>query len=149
MGTPIFAVPILKSIHESNHKILEVYTQPPKKKNRGQKISFSPVHEYSNKINIPIRHPFTLESEEEFEHIKRGIVPEEMEEKWFIYFEDDKLYFHRSWSGSLIFIATFTDFEIISIETNNSDDVNQSAIGDCIEFVSKIISGVILSKLRM
>ena len=71
MGTPIFAVPILKSIHESNHKILEVYTQPPKKKNRGQKISFSPVHEYSNKINIPIRHPFTLESEEEFEHIKK------------------------------------------------------------------------------
>ena len=88
-------------------------------------------------------------SKEEFEQIKRGIVPEEMEEKWFIYFEDDKLYFHRSWSGSIIFIATFTDFEIISIEKNNSDDVNQSAIGDCIEFVSKIISGVILSKLRM
>jgi len=88
-------------------------------------------------------------SKKEFEQIKRGIVPEEMEEKWFIYFEDDKLYFHRSWSGSIIFIATFRDFKIISIETNNSDDVNQSAIGDCIEFVSKIISGVILSKLRM
>ena len=71
MGTPDFAVPILESIHQSNHKILEVYTQPPKKKNRGQKISFSPVHEYSNKINIPIRHPLTLESEEEFEHIKK------------------------------------------------------------------------------
>jgi methionyl-tRNA formyltransferase len=71
MGTPIFAVPILKSIHESNHKILEVYTQPPKKKNRGQKISFSPVHEYSNKINIPIRYPSTLETEEEFEYIKK------------------------------------------------------------------------------
>ena len=32
MGTPDFAVPILKSIYESKHKILEVYTQPPKKK---------------------------------------------------------------------------------------------------------------------
>ena len=32
MGTPNFAVPILKSLHKSNHKILEVYTQPPKKK---------------------------------------------------------------------------------------------------------------------
>jgi methionyl-tRNA formyltransferase len=71
MGTPMFAVPILKSIYQSNHKILEVYTQPPKKKNRGQKIGISPVHEYSNKINIPIRHPLTLESEEEFEHIKK------------------------------------------------------------------------------
>jgi methionyl-tRNA formyltransferase len=71
MGTPVFAVPILKSIHQSNHKILEVYTQPPKKKNRGQKISFSPVYEYSNKINIPTRYPSTLESDEELEHIKK------------------------------------------------------------------------------
>ena len=47
MGTPNFAVPILKSLYQSNHKILEVYTQPPKKKDRGQKISFSPVHELS------------------------------------------------------------------------------------------------------
>ena len=34
MGTPNFAVPILKSVNESKHKILEVYTQPPTKKNR-------------------------------------------------------------------------------------------------------------------
>ena len=71
MGTPNFAVPILKSLHESNHEILEVYTQPPKKKNRGQKISFSPIHEYSNKINIPVRHPITLNSQEELERIKK------------------------------------------------------------------------------
>ena len=32
MGTPEFAVPILKSIVNSNNKILEVYTQPPQKK---------------------------------------------------------------------------------------------------------------------
>ena len=37
MGTPDFAVPILKLLHESGHNILTVYTQPPKKKNRGQK----------------------------------------------------------------------------------------------------------------
>ena len=70
MGTPTFAVPALESLNNSKHKILEVYTQPPKKKNRGQKISLSPIHEYSNKINIPVRHPLTLESEEEYKHIK-------------------------------------------------------------------------------
>ena len=32
MGTPDFAVPILKSVNNLNHNILEVYTQPPKKK---------------------------------------------------------------------------------------------------------------------
>ena len=32
MGTPDFAVPILKSVNESKHDIIEVYTQSPKKK---------------------------------------------------------------------------------------------------------------------
>ncbi len=32
MGTPDFAVPILNSVYDSKHEILEVYTQPPKKK---------------------------------------------------------------------------------------------------------------------
>ena len=71
MGTPSFSVPILKSLNLSNHKILEVYTQPPKKKDRGQKISFSPVHNFSNEINIPVRHPATLRNQVELEHIKQ------------------------------------------------------------------------------
>ena len=37
MGTPSFALPILKSLFESRHDILEVYTQPPKKKKSGSK----------------------------------------------------------------------------------------------------------------
>mgnify|MGYP006109441009 CR=1 FL=1 len=71
MGTSSFAVPILKTLYKSNHKILEIYTQSPKKKNRGQKISFSPIHEYSKEINISVRHPLTIDSHEEFEHIKK------------------------------------------------------------------------------
>ena len=71
MGTPSFSVPILKSLNLSNHKILEVYTQPPKKKDRGQKISFSSVHRFSNEINIPVRYPTTLRSKVELEHIKQ------------------------------------------------------------------------------
>ena len=47
MGTPEFAVPILKTIHNSEHEILSVYTQPPKKKNRGQKIYSYPVQQYA------------------------------------------------------------------------------------------------------
>ena len=39
----------------------------------------------------------------EMKQIEKGIIPEEMEEKWFIYFEDDKLYFHRSWSEKSIY----------------------------------------------
>tara|TARA_B100000767_G_C19675279_1_gene497073 strand:- start:47 stop:952 length:906 start_codon:yes stop_codon:yes gene_type:complete len=71
MGTPNFAVPILESLHQSSHKILEVYTKPPIKKNRGQKISFSLIHEYSKKINVTVRHPSILDEKEEIEHIKK------------------------------------------------------------------------------
>ena len=49
MGTPGFSVSILKTIHNSEHKILQVYTQPPKKKDRGQKIQNSPVHNFAKK----------------------------------------------------------------------------------------------------
>ena len=70
MGTPDFAVPILKSIHNSNHKILEVYTQPPNKKNRGQKIQNTPIHDLSNKLNLPVRCPIAFD-EEEINHIKK------------------------------------------------------------------------------
>ena len=45
MGTPNFAVPILETIHKSEHKILSVYTQPPKK-NPGDK-KYCP-HQYKN-----------------------------------------------------------------------------------------------------
>ena len=70
MGTPKFSVSILKSIFESKHKVLEVYTQPPKKKNRGQKILNSPVHEYAKKLKISVRNPISLNQKEEIEYIK-------------------------------------------------------------------------------
>ena len=71
MGTPEFSVPILKSIHNSKHNVIEVYTQPPKKKNRGQLINLSPIHEFSNKNNISVRCPDQLNTEEEFNNLKK------------------------------------------------------------------------------
>ena len=70
MGTPEFSIPILRSIYETNNKILEVYTQPPKKKNRGQKIINSPIHEYSKKLGISIRNPSVF-NDEEINHIAK------------------------------------------------------------------------------
>jgi methionyl-tRNA formyltransferase len=71
MGTPNFAVPILKSVNDSKHKILEVYTQPPTKKNRGLKIQNSSVHICATELNIPVRHPISLKDNDEIEYIKK------------------------------------------------------------------------------
>ena len=71
MGTPNFAVPILKSVSESKHKILGVYTQPPTKKNRGLKIQNSSVHICANELNIPVRYPISLKDHNEIEYIRK------------------------------------------------------------------------------
>ena len=70
-GTPEFAVPILKKLFESKHLIQCVYTQPPRKSNRGQKITKSRVQKVSEHLKINLRTPIELkESLEEYEFIK-------------------------------------------------------------------------------
>lgn len=54
--------------------------------------------------DVGLRHPFT---DEQMSLICRGLIPEEMEDKWFIYFEDDRLFFHRSWTGMCVFVVHF------------------------------------------
>ena len=70
MGTPEFAVKILKSINSSKHSIIGVYTQPPRKKNRGQKVIPTPVQVISEKLNLNLRSPENLDSKLEYENIK-------------------------------------------------------------------------------
>lgn len=40
--------------------------------------------------------------------IHKGLVPQQMEDKWFIYWKNDNLYFHRSWTGFCIYVVHFT-----------------------------------------
>ena len=37
MGTPEFSVPALNGLHAAGHRIVAVYTQPPRPAGRGQK----------------------------------------------------------------------------------------------------------------
>ncbi|MDC1236490.1 methionyl-tRNA formyltransferase [Pelagibacteraceae bacterium] len=72
MGTPLFAVPILKSLYEKNYIIPTVYTQPPKKSQRGQKINKSLIQTAAEDCNINCRTPNTLkENKEEYEYLKQ------------------------------------------------------------------------------
>ena len=71
MGTPLFAVPILKSLYQNGYPISVVYTQPPQKSQRGQKINKSPIQGISETLNINFRSPNTLkDNQEEYKFIK-------------------------------------------------------------------------------
>ena len=63
LGTPNFAVPILKSIHQSNFKISCVFSQPPRKSNRGHQLNKSPIHLLSEELGIEIKTPENIEKE--------------------------------------------------------------------------------------
>ena len=53
---------------------------------------------------IPVDRQFTSG---EMNRIKRGFIPTVMEEKWFVFFKSNRLYFHRSWTGYGVFVAHF------------------------------------------
>ena len=66
MGTPMFAVPILKSLYQNGYNISCVYTQPPQKSKRGQKINKSPIQGISETLNLEYRTPPVINNEEEY-----------------------------------------------------------------------------------
>lgn len=56
------------------------------------------------KVGLPIDQKY---SKEEYNEIKQGYIPKGMEDRLFIYFENDKLYLHRSWTGICVYELNF------------------------------------------
>ena len=57
LGTPKFAVPILKALSENSYEIKAVVTQPDKKVGRKQKVTETPVKLLAKKLNLPVFQP--------------------------------------------------------------------------------------------
>ena len=71
MGTPFFAVPILKSLYQNGYSVSTVYTQPPQKSQRGLKINKSPIQGISETLKIEYRTPSSLKNnKEEYNYLK-------------------------------------------------------------------------------
>lgn len=64
MGTPEFSVPILRAIADAGHEIAAVYSQPPRPAGRGKADRRSAVHLAAESLNIPVRYPTSLRSED-------------------------------------------------------------------------------------
>ena len=76
MGTSHFAVPILKSLYQNGYPISTVYTQPPKKSNRGQKFNKSPINLFSENISLNVRTPLALKNNDEEELFLSELKPD-------------------------------------------------------------------------
>ena len=72
MGTAFFAVPILKFLYQNGYSVSVVYTQPPQKSQRGQKINKSPIQGISETLKIEYRTPSSLKNNKiEYDYLKK------------------------------------------------------------------------------
>tara|TARA_A100000164_G_C21857495_1_gene748353 strand:+ start:184 stop:1101 length:918 start_codon:yes stop_codon:yes gene_type:complete len=77
LGTPKFAIPILRQLIKSKKEIFAVFTQPPNKSNRGQKIIKSPIQKFAEENNLNVKSPTQITKEKKFlvnSKIDLGIV---------------------------------------------------------------------------
>jgi methionyl-tRNA formyltransferase len=65
MGSPDFAVPALRALHEAGHEIAAVYAQPPRPAGRGQALRPSPVQAAAEALGLPVRTPARLRQDAE------------------------------------------------------------------------------------
>ena len=71
MGTPEFSLPTLEVLFKKNFNVVCVYTQPPTKSKRGQKINASPIEVFCKKNKINYKNPVNLNNEEELKFFKK------------------------------------------------------------------------------
>ena len=55
---------------------------------------------FTEGVRIPYSPSFSVE---EVQKLERGLVPKEMEDKWFVFFEAPYLFLHRSWTGAPVY----------------------------------------------
>src|SRR4028118_704345 len=66
--------------------------------------SWKTVARLATVASLPLNKTYTAE---EFSLLARGLMPKEMEDKWFIFMQNNTLFFHRSWTGYCIFKVVF------------------------------------------
>lgn len=63
MGSPDFAVPALRALHDAGHEIAAVYSQPPRPSGRGRAVHPCPVHAAAAALGLPVRTPSRLRND--------------------------------------------------------------------------------------
>jgi uncharacterized protein (TIGR02452 family) len=87
-------------------------------------------------VDIPVERRF---SDAEMAQVRLGVLPDRMEDKWFVYWDDGRLYLHRSWTGMCVFVAQFVEdaegWRLVSIRANRdrkqytqTDDAEDAAM---------------------
>jgi len=88
-------------------------------------------------------------TEEEYRRLQKGLLPKEMEDKWFAYFENEWLYIHRSWTGFCIYqvhlVSSGSVYSIGEIWVNGDPNQFTSRTSWDLEHPLSVVIDMILS----
>lgn len=95
----------------------------PDRREIARSNSWKTVEMPTERASLPFKKTFTAE---EFSILSRGFIPQVMEHKWFIFMQDNILFFHRSWT-------VFCIFKVIFQEINSEYVVQEALVNQNIE----------------
>ncbi len=92
-----------------------------------QKTDWKTVDMPEQRIDFLLEKSLT---DREREILKEGHRPKEMEDKWFIYYEGEKLFIHRSWTGFCIYIVELAQGDQLRVTVNrNPEQYKETLLG--------------------
>ncbi len=120
----------------------------PDEQEIAQADSWETVEMPEKTASLPLKKSYTPE---EFSLMTLGFVPKEMEDKWFIFMQNNVLFFHRSWTGYCIYKVIFeqNDGEYVVSEAlvnGDSQQYNSRNNNYDIALLSWLIDGFLLRK---
>lgn len=77
---------------------------------------------------------------EQMDALRKGNIPQQMEDKWFWFMEGDTLFAHRSWTGICIYQVEFRpdDHHIVTVN-RDPEQYKCTSINEDIEFLNKLL----------
>ena len=113
------------------------------------RYSYDPVIPLSAlHAQIPFARTFT---QAEYDVVSRGLIPAGMDDRWFIFRENDQLYFHRSWTGVCVYQITVehtADMFVVTEALVNRDPAEYRIADDAfdIALLSFLIDNLLLGR---
>ena len=79
-------------------------------------------------------------SDEEMDALRRGNIPQSMEDKWFWYMEGSTLWAHRSWTGHCIYRIDFKeDNNHVVMVNRDPEQYRCTSVEEDIESLNKLL----------
>jgi len=88
----------------------------------------------------------------EFVRLRQGLIPRQMEDKWFVYYDEPFLYWHRSWSGKPVYRIEFAlkdgTARVIDAQISKALGANEAELAHQAQMLDFLVSNLMLGQAK-